>query len=686
MNKKLNMHKILLVVILLFSGAFNDVILPYVNLKKIDSLLTKLNTANPRENLKTYIELLGINNRVQPAKSIEYGNKALGLARKLNDLKAEGDIYYLIGLSFHSQSDYNTALKYYDSSYAIRKKINDNVGIGEYLNRYAMICEVRGEYEKATEICLQAINILEKENDPKALARAYNSLGIIYYITGDIEKAKEQSYKALSFSELVKDDMIHATSHEHLGIIYIKLKDYDKALYHVESTIELRKKANDRIGLGGAYGNLGLIYRDLKRFDESLKYFNESLIIRKELNSKRSIAASLAGIGITYYEMGEYEKSLSHLLQAYEIRKASNDKRGIVASSNRLANTYFKMNDFKNAYQYLKIAKNENDSLMNEQKLKTIAELQEKYEREKRDQKILLLQKENTIQTYFRNSLLIITLMLTVIVAFVVRAYRSKRKTNDILIENNSKITMQKEALQLLNEQLKETNAAKDKFFSIIAHDLKSPYQGLLGYSQLLSTEYATLTEAEKISFIGNIEQLSNSTYKLLENLLEWARLQTGKMNFIPEKFDLLLELYPTFSLLKQTSQNKKIEFTYSIDKNVSVFADVNMVSSIVRNLVANSIKFTNQGGKVTLNSSIKGDYVEIAVKDTGVGIKPEKLETLFKIDKSTSTDGTANEKGTGLGLLLCKEMIERHGGKIWVESQVNVGSTFFFTLPLSDM
>lgn len=684
MDKKSITHKIVLTILILFASAFSNVLLPFVNVRAIDSLLTKLNSANPRENLKIYIELISINNRIQPVKSIEYGNKALQLARKLKDQKAEGDIYYLIGLSFHSQSEYTPAQKYYDSSYAIRKKINDNVGIGEYLNRYAMIFEVKGEYEKATEMCLQAIKILEKESDPKALARSYNSLGIIYYITGDIEKAKEQSYKALNFSELVKDDMILALSHEHLGIIYIKLNDYKKALYHVEKTIELREKANDRIGLAGAYGNLALIYRNLKRYDESLKYFNESLIIRKELNTKRSISASLAGIGITYYEMGNYEKSLGYLLQAYNMRKEAGDKRGIVASANRLANTYFKMNDFKNAYQYLIIAKNENDSLMNEQKLKSITELQEKYEREKRDKEILLLQKENTIQTYFRNSLLIITLMLTVIIGFVVKAYTSKRNTNFKLIEKNNQATMQKEALQLLNEQLKETNATKDKFFSIIAHDLKSPYQGLLGYSQLLSKEYSTLTEEEKISFIGNIEKLSSNTYKLLENLLEWARLQTGKINFLPEKFDLMLELYPTISLLKQTSQNKKIDFTYSIDKTISVNADVNMVSTIVRNIVANAIKFTHQGGKVVLTSSIKGDYVEIAVRDNGVGIKPEKLETLFKIDQSTSTEGTASEKGTGLGLLLCKEMIERHGGKIWVKSRENEGSTFFFTLPLA--
>jgi PAS domain S-box-containing protein len=246
-------------------------------------------------------------------------------------------------------------------------------------------------------------------------------------------------------------------------------------------------------------------------------------------------------------------------------------------------------------------------------------------------------------------------------------------------------ITEHKQALEeikLKNEALQKLNSEKEKLFSIIAHDLKSPFQGLIGYSEILSKEYDTLSQEEIKSFIGSIEELSNSSYKLLENLLEWTRMQTGKIIFNPEYFNFEVELHSTLSLLKHTARNKKIEFSYEIENLLFVNADKNMLSTIVRNLVSNSIKFTNNGGKIVLTARNNSNCVEISIKDTGIGIDKENMDKLFRIDKSINRRGTANEEGSGLGLLLCKEMVEKHGGKIIVESEVSRGTTFTLTIP----
>ncbi|HED07332.1 MAG TPA: PAS domain S-box protein [Ignavibacteria bacterium] len=232
-------------------------------------------------------------------------------------------------------------------------------------------------------------------------------------------------------------------------------------------------------------------------------------------------------------------------------------------------------------------------------------------------------------------------------------------------------------------EELKEANKTKDKFFSIIAHDLKSPFQGLLGYSQILMNEYATITEKERISFINSIDEISKNAFLLLEDLLTWSRLQTGKMEIKFENFNLSECLYRTISLLKQTALNKEIKINCFIDNNIYVNADKNMVCTIVRNIISNAIKFTNCCGEITISSKPVENLIEISIVDTGVGIKKENLEKLFTIDKNVSTKGTANEEGTGLGLLLCKEMIEKQGGKIWVESEPGKGSNFIFTIPV---
>jgi len=238
------------------------------------------------------------------------------------------------------------------------------------------------------------------------------------------------------------------------------------------------------------------------------------------------------------------------------------------------------------------------------------------------------------------------------------------------------------EEIRQKNSELLKVNSEKDKFFSIIAHDLKSPFQGLMGYSEILSNEYSTLTEEEKFAFIRSIEELSHSSYRLLENLLEWTRMQTGQMAFYPEQFNLQVVLHPTLALLKHTALNKNIEFTHSIENLLFINADENMLSTIVRNLVSNAIKFTEKGGKINLTAARRAGCVEISVSDTGVGIDEESIKKLFSIDKNVSRKGTANEEGTGLGLLLCKEMVEKHGGRITVESEVGKGTRFAFTIP----
>ena len=238
------------------------------------------------------------------------------------------------------------------------------------------------------------------------------------------------------------------------------------------------------------------------------------------------------------------------------------------------------------------------------------------------------------------------------------------------------------EEIRMKNEELLRLNSEKEKFFSIIAHDLKSPFQGLIGSSEILSNEYHALSEKEKISFINGIKKQSQNSYKLLENLLEWTRIQTGTMVFNPEYFNLLVELHPTITLFKQSAQNKNIQFNYDIDNLLFVNADKNMLSTIVRNLLSNAIKFTGGNGSINLIARKLDDTVEISVSDTGIGMEKESLDKLFSIGTGNSRRGTANEEGTGLGLLLCKEMIEKHRGKINVTSYVNKGTTFSFAIP----
>jgi signal transduction histidine kinase len=227
-------------------------------------------------------------------------------------------------------------------------------------------------------------------------------------------------------------------------------------------------------------------------------------------------------------------------------------------------------------------------------------------------------------------------------------------------------------------EALQEANATQNKFFSIISHDLGNIFSGLIGLADLLSNK----NEGNKEFLVNILQQSTQRGYNLLKNLLDWSRLHTGKIKPTAE-FLCLKEFFDkNMMLLAHQAQNKNIILFSFIDKNVSVFADGNMVNTVIRNLLSNAIKFTPENGKVEMSAKQDGDFIEILVSDTGVGIKKGDIEKLFKVDVSHSTIGTAQEQGTGLGLILCKDFVESNRGNIWVESELGKGSQFYFRLP----
>lgn len=255
-------------------------------------------------------------------------------------------------------------------------------------------------------------------------------------------------------------------------------------------------------------------------------------------------------------------------------------------------------------------------------------------------------------------------------------------KINANLIEE---IKMRKEAEERLmkqTEQLKEMNLAKDKFFSIISHDLKSPFQGLLGFTEMITEDFDSMSDEQRKNIIKEIRNTSLHIYNLLINVLEWSRLQTHRIDFLPEKIVLRDEVEAVKNLLLINSSSKNISIHNEVAVDCHVFADPNMLRSVLHNLLSNAVKFTRQDGYVKVRASLAGNFYVVNVIDNGIGISQEDIGKIFSIGIQYSTKGTANEQGTGLGLTLCKEMIERHGGSIWVESTPGTGSSFRFTLP----
>lgn len=265
----------------------------------------------------------------------------------------------------------------------------------------------------------------------------------------------------------------------------------------------------------------------------------------------------------------------------------------------------------------------------------------------------------------------------------------SLNETNIILMEKQNQIEEQSEELQIQSEQLSKTNnelklinQTKDKLFSIIAHDLKNPFNIILGFSELLVSEYKNRKPEENLRIATLIKESAISAYQLLENLLYWSKSQRQMLNAQPEVFDLKNIMEEISLLYKEQMVRKELEHDFQIDKNTLVFADINMVNTVIRNLLANAIKFTPKKGSIHIKALPLDNFIQVAISDSGVGIRVEKLDTIFSPDASYSEKGTEGEQGTGLGLVICKEFVEKNSGKLWVESEPGKGSTFYFTVP----
>jgi signal transduction histidine kinase len=293
---------------------------------------------------------------------------------------------------------------------------------------------------------------------------------------------------------------------------------------------------------------------------------------------------------------------------------------------------------------------------------------------------------EQTIQKQKIISIVAFSFLLVVLISAIafLRSRQKLSKTLTLLQNRQEEINVQKEILRKQKQDLEELNASKDKFFSIIAHDLRNPFSALLTLSAIVIEDFDDNSPEENRDMVKLINESAEGGYRLLENLLAWAKSQSGGLKVHPERFtikDLVAEVTENMEL---RFANKKIRLDNKVSEKSEVFADRNMVMSVLSNLISNAVKFTPTQGKITLSAVSEKNYIKISVEDNGIGIAPENLGKLFRIDENYTRKGTEKEPGSGLGLILCKEFVEKNKGTISVESNVNKGSVFSFTLPKS--
>jgi signal transduction histidine kinase len=616
--------------------------------------------------------------------ALEYFEQSISLYRKLKMKTGIGAVLNNIGLVRERQNDYDGALRSYtEAAVLFQEESNDDYLSLVYV-RLGNVYNILGRYDKALEYHALALKISEKANDSIRIARAYNNIGNVYLGIDDFKDAMVFYGKSIVLVKKINQTEILAPLYNNMGLALEGLKEYDKALDYYRMSFELARKDNNQMVLINSLINTGNVYLVRKEIDQAMISMMEAQRLVNGSQDRFLNATVASKIGQLYLEKGNFDESIVNFKQALSFSNDMNLFPLLLEVYRGMAEAFEGKGDFKRAYEYLTLHATIADSTYDQKSNERLNRLRVGFESQNIERDNQLLKQENIYsqlalkrQQIIRNLLIVISIIVVLSAFFLYLLYQSKNQKNKLLAERNMQVIRQKDELNQLYKEQYKLNETKNKFFSIVAHDLKSPFQTILGFSELLSFEYANLTEQQRVDAASNILKVSNETFRLIENLLEWGRTQTGAANATFKVFNVRELVLKTLPVFDPQLEKKNLKIISDLPPLLQAWADPDMIMAVLRNLLSNAIKFSPLGSGITINSRMTQNMIYISVVDTGGGIPDEIKDRLFTLDPNVQRAGTQGERGTGLGLTLCKEFMELNDGNIEFESTPGIGSTF---------
>jgi signal transduction histidine kinase len=588
----------------------------------------------------------------------------------------------------------DSAEKYATQAVALAQQLNHPYLLTLSTQYLGVIAQSQGNYLRGMEYYYKTIELAEKYNFQERLAYAYQSLGRANNEQGNRSLAVSYLKRSLVIFEKLQNQEGITYCYLTLGKIYTDQKQFGIGLENYEKALSIRLQMKNMNGVAAVYSALGEHYQLRNNYTKAIDYLEKARKIFAEFNNTRGMIAVLNRLSKIYIHQKELEKALFYAMESIKLARQASILEDLKHSYQNISDIYTAKQDYLNAYKYQVLLNQYKDSIFNYEKEKKAQEIEMKYMEQKREQEIESLKKENKNQrslTYL--SSVIAVLMVLVGIAFFFNI-RQKQKANqllrlqqkeiqeknDVLAQLNAEITVQNGEIKQQKEEQEKLNIFKDKLFSIISHDLRNPLASLKGALFLFKSEM--LTTEERADLVEKLARDLQSSSDLLDNLLNWTKTQMQGLRIMPDALNLSRLIEENFNLLKPQAEKKQIQLICNIPADITVLADLEMVKTVIRNLLHNAIKYTPSLGTVRVNTFLTDDYVITAIQDSGKGMSREEQNKLFSNDHF-SKHGTENEKGSGLGLLLAKDFVEKNAGSIWVESVVNEGSTFSFTLPI---
>ncbi len=685
--------------------------------KPIDSLKLLVSQSPPDSILAVYYNNLSsmyLNSNMDSA--LKFGTLAITLSQGKNLIKAEADGNTNVGVAIFRLGYHDSAKYYYDAALRLYQEVGDereiaranvrlatyfdskgyfdlsiranneaiasfevlkdtfNLGIAYY--NLASTYGYKNERDKEVEHYLISLELTKAINDTEGIAWAYSGLFTAYSLI----KNYEEAYKALQKEEKIRKAL---GAPYYIGKVFYNystyfeaIGQYDSSMYYAHKALEIFEENGYKDYEAACYDQLGVIHHANKSYQKSIEAYENSLAIIQTISGDKAVV-TLKDMAITFIALGKWDQARTTLDRALKQSKEFNSELETVAVLEQLYKLDSISNNWQSAFNHLQQLSNLKNELTRKENTNRLQELNIIFETEQRDLEITNLKqldvaREEKLQAEIKQKyyLTIATVVTLVFLVIGIILYNRLR-------HSKNEIAQQKNSLELLNQ-------TKDRFFGIIAHDLRGPITALKGITDLLSynIKKGKMDSLPKIA--AQIDSSSNRVNSLLDNLLSWALSQQGTVPYSPSNYPLKDLVEESLLYFEDMAAAKQIEIKCDIPSELTIFCDKESLSTVFRNLINNSIKFTHSGGCLTINSESKDNRIDVLLKDDGIGMSPEKVTKIFSLDSSKIADGTAKEKGSGLGLMLVKDFIAMNKGQINVSSKPNEGSEFLISLPVA--
>lgn len=643
----------------------NRVLFSLVLLFTICNLYGMQQQKNPVQDISS-LEILTIRYRYdKPDSAIFFAKKGLSQARRNNNDDGIARMLHQLGMIDDNLGKADEARQKYLEALEIYKRLHDKKGIVRESIRLGVIERRKGNYDKASALFLYALNISEKIKDRAGIMECYVTIGEVYAAQKIHKKAIAYLLKAEAISKSLPFSSIRLNMYNDLGVSYREMGNFPVAINYFEKGIEqsnipqmMGLNISMQIGLSKVYAKSGDVVRAIELQKMSLLKSREIENFIREYQCLMALADS--------YDKIDVKRGFNYLEEALELATSRRSNKQVLEVLDKMAMVQLNLSDYKAAYETKNKQYNMADSFYFKDISGKIADLQSQYELNKSQVRIQELKYINSKQAMEKNIMLSI-IAGSVILLVVMGVYFFKIRDLNRLLKTS-------------NTALITSNTVKDKLFSVLAHDLRAPLASGIKLLDMINEGW--LTEEEKSAMLGKLAIQNSASLETLNLLLRWGQMQLNGI-FINQ---VNLQPYDTVRrnvcLLTAAAEQKKITVKYEVPEELTVFSDADHLDFIVRNLLSNAIKFTAEGGAIFISAQKELQQMEVlfSVKDNGTGISADRISTLFST-ASISTNGTNNEKGTNLGLVVCKEFILANNGKIWAESTLGIGSAFFFTL-----